>query len=161
MTDLAERLKATDEFDLDNPWSFVDLRDAYTSLHEDTIKAADEITRLQSALSVAQAQGEVMRSALDKIANGEVPDETKREWLGLSEEAYYEAYSEWFQEQAKEALQSTPPTAVARVIEAARELEPHLDGLICYASTTSEHEPNRLVLNLRKALAGLDGGRKG
>jgi len=155
MTDLVERLKATDEFDLDNPWSFVDLRDAYTSLREDTIKAADAISRLQSALSVSQAQGEVMREALRSFQSYGCPvchgdcASANPPVLGCPMRL------------AQEALQSTPPTAVARVIEAARELEPHLDGLICYASTTSEHEPNRLVLNLRKALAVLDGGRKG
>ena len=33
------------------------------------------------------------------------------------------------------------------------ELEPYFDQLICYGSTTSEHKPNLLVKNMRKALA--------
>jgi len=35
---------------------------------------------------------------------------------------------------------------------AARDLEPYLDQLICYGSTTSEHKPNLLVKNMKKAL---------
>ena len=32
-------------------------------------------------------------------------------------------------------------------------IEPYLDAIICYASTMSEHEPNKLALNVRAALA--------
>jgi len=46
--------------------------------------------------------------------------------------------------------------AYESVVEAARKLEPHLDKLVCYASTTSEHEPNKLVANMVKALEGLE-----
>jgi hypothetical protein len=39
------------------------------------------------------------------------------------------------------------------LVEALAGLEPHLDAIICYASTMSEHEPNRLAFNARRALA--------
>jgi len=34
-------------------------------------------------------------------------------------------------------------------------LEPHLDAIVCYASTMNEHEPNRLAFNARAALEAL------
>ena len=39
---------------------------------------------------------------------------------------------------------------------AAVMLDPYFDQLICYASTPAEHEPNRLIRDLRKALAAVD-----
>jgi hypothetical protein len=41
----------------------------------------------------------------------------------------------------------------AELYEALAALEPHLDAIICYASTMGEHEPNRLAFNARVALA--------
>ena len=34
-----------------------------------------------------------------------------------------------------------------------QKAEPHLDGIICYASTMDEHEPNRIAHDFRAALA--------
>ena len=34
-----------------------------------------------------------------------------------------------------------------------RRVEPHLDAIICYASTMGEHEPNRIAFDIRAALA--------
>ena len=48
------------------------------------------------------------------------------------------------------------PPAVAGLVEAARAVEPHLDAIVCYASTMDEHEPNRIAYNLRAALAAYD-----
>ena len=36
---------------------------------------------------------------------------------------------------------------------ALRLLEPYLDGLVCYASTMGEHEPNRIAVGVRAILA--------
>lgn len=35
-------------------------------------------------------------------------------------------------------------------------LEPHLDAIVCYASTMDEHEPNRLAVDTRAFLAKLN-----
>ena len=51
--------------------------------------------------------------------------------------------------------EASQPVLPSELVEAARELEPYLDRLLCYASTTSEHEPNRVVKRLRAALASL------
>lgn len=47
----------------------------------------------------------------------------------------------------------TPPTVVAALVEALEGLEPYLDAIVCYALTTEEHEPNRIALAARAALA--------
>lgn len=36
--------------------------------------------------------------------------------------------------------------------ELLRRVEPHLDAIICYASTMGEHEPNRIAFDVRAAL---------
>jgi hypothetical protein len=41
----------------------------------------------------------------------------------------------------------------ASLLKALRDLEPFFDGLICYASTQDEYEPNRLVAQARAAIA--------
>lgn len=41
----------------------------------------------------------------------------------------------------------------AGLYDALAALEPHLDAIVCYTSTMGEHEPNRLVVNARAALA--------
>lgn len=41
---------------------------------------------------------------------------------------------------------------IAELVGAAKALEPYTDAIICYASTMDEHEPNRLVFNLKAAL---------
>lgn len=38
------------------------------------------------------------------------------------------------------------------MLSALEGIEPHLDAIICYASTTEEHEPNRLAANVRAAI---------
>jgi hypothetical protein len=37
-----------------------------------------------------------------------------------------------------------------------RGLEPYLGAIVCYASTMSEHEPNRIVAQIRAELVTLD-----
>lgn len=32
------------------------------------------------------------------------------------------------------------------------KIEPHIDAIVCYASSTDEHEPNQLALDVRKLL---------
>jgi predicted RNase H-like HicB family nuclease len=41
---------------------------------------------------------------------------------------------------------------IERIREALKGVEPHLDAIICYASTMGEHEPNRIAYNVRAAL---------
>lgn len=48
------------------------------------------------------------------------------------------------------ALYAAPPQDSAR--ELLRELEPHLDKLICYASTPDEYAPNAIVKRIRAYL---------
>ena len=43
-----------------------------------------------------------------------------------------------------------------RARDALAALEPYLDAIICYASTMDEHEPNRLAVNARAAIAAAD-----
>ncbi len=38
------------------------------------------------------------------------------------------------------------------LLEALEGLDPHIDAIICYASTMDEHEPNRLARNARMAM---------
>ena len=51
----------------------------------------------------------------------------------------------------------THPPEYARLIEAAEKVAPHLDAIICYASTMGEHEPNRIAHEFRAALAAIKG----
>lgn len=94
--------------------------------------------RLQSALSVSQAQGEVMREALEKIAGKftEKHQASLDAWEGEGTAAFSDpmwveaAERKPIAEIAKAALQSTPPTAVTRVIEAKKDgLRQTQDGL--------------------------------
>lgn len=43
------------------------------------------------------------------------------------------------------------------LLEALEGIEPHLDAIICYASTTGEHEPNLLAANVRAAIKSARG----
>jgi hypothetical protein len=48
------------------------------------------------------------------------------------------------------------PTAagdVERLRDAARKLDPYLDDILCYASTTKEYNPNKAVAAFRAALS--------
>ena len=45
---------------------------------------------------------------------------------------------------------------IAELEKALRGLEPHLDAIVCFASDMDEHEPNRLAVNARAALATKD-----
>jgi hypothetical protein len=50
-------------------------------------------------------------------------------------------------------------TAAPDLLEAMKGLEPHLDAIVCYASTQGEHEPNRLAVDARAAISrALPGG---
>jgi len=40
----------------------------------------------------------------------------------------------------------------AGAIDLLRRIEPHIDAIVCYASTMDEHEPNRLAVDLRDLL---------
>lgn len=55
--------------------------------------------------------------------------------------------------QAQAALAATPLKAENEALrELLRRIEPHLDAIICYASTMDEHEPNRIASDVRAAL---------
>ena len=45
----------------------------------------------------------------------------------------------------------------AQLLEALEGLERYSDGIICYASTMGEYEPNLLVFNARAAIAAAKG----
>lgn len=53
----------------------------------------------------------------------------------------------------------------AALLEEARSvlsrLEPHLDAIVCYASTMDEHEPNRIAFDARALYAKLTPSSKG
>jgi hypothetical protein len=53
---------------------------------------------------------------------------------------------------AKAALSALPTPNVAVADSLLRRLEPHLDAIVCYASTMDEHEPNRLAVDVREYL---------
>lgn len=38
------------------------------------------------------------------------------------------------------------------LLDLLRRIEPHLDAIVCYASTMNEHEPNRIAVDVRAAL---------
>ncbi len=38
-----------------------------------------------------------------------------------------------------------------------RRIEPHIDAIVCYASTTDEHDGNALAVEVRALLGRLDG----
>jgi hypothetical protein len=50
-----------------------------------------------------------------------------------------------------------PSPAAPELLEALQALEPLFDGLVCYASTMSEYEPNRLIAQARAAIAKATG----
>lgn len=57
------------------------------------------------------------------------------------------------------ALMSTYEAAEASLreaVEVMRKVEPYLDAIICYASTMSEHEPNRIANAFRAFLAKME-----
>lgn len=45
------------------------------------------------------------------------------------------------------------PTRAQRLEALLREINPYLDAVVCYASTINEHEPNRIVKEIRELLA--------
>lgn len=109
----------------------------------------DEITRLQSALTEAQAQVEAMRGWLNECL--------EREYNALepfNQSKHYNAL--------KEFLSSTPPTAVARVIEAAWKFIKSEEGRsLLWHEPEVNYPAHPEAVELANALAGLDGGRKG
>lgn len=52
------------------------------------------------------------------------------------------------------------PTLLDQLAEALRDLERYSDGIVCYASTMGEHEPNRIVHAARAALTLYDESRR-
>ncbi len=46
-------------------------------------------------------------------------------------------------------------SSLARARGALKLVEPHLDAIVCYASTMDEHEPNRIAVTVRETLATL------
>lgn len=42
--------------------------------------------------------------------------------------------------------------AQSELLDMLRRIEPHIDGIVCYASTMGEHEPNRIANDLRELL---------
>ncbi len=57
---------------------------------------------------------------------------------------------------AYRAGQAASAERIKALEEALRGLEPHLDAIICYASTMDEHEPNRLAFAVRALLKEAD-----
>lgn len=42
--------------------------------------------------------------------------------------------------------------AAKEMLDMLRRIEPYIDGIVCYASTMDEHEPNRIAHDLRELL---------
>lgn len=60
----------------------------------------------------------------------------------------------WIAEEMSSAMNIAHERSGADELRAAlKALEPYLDAIVCYASTMEEHEPNRLVVQARAALA--------
>src|SRR3569623_2337087 len=68
---------------------------------------------------------------------------TMQQINGLSEEA--------FNAQGKAVADVV--LAAPAMLDLLRRIEPHIDSIVCYASTMGEHEPNRLAHDLRAALS--------
>ena len=47
--------------------------------------------------------------------------------------------------------------AAPSLLSALQALDPFMDAIVCYASTLEEHEPNRLVMEARAAIAKATG----
>lgn len=59
-----------------------------------------------------------------------------------------------------DAILSLPAIALLAEVEAVlRRLEPHLDAIVCYASTMEEHEPNRIAFDARDLLTKIQQAR--
>ena len=43
--------------------------------------------------------------------------------------------------------------AAPDLLDALKAVQPHMDGIICYASTMGEHEPNRIAVQVAAAIA--------
>lgn len=70
------------------------------------------------------------------------------------EAAYYYG-SQQDEDEARGKLRAALEAQSAKIAELEgllRRIEPYMDGLICYASTMGEHEPNRIAHDLRAAL---------
>lgn len=70
------------------------------------------------------------------------------------EAAYYYG-SQQDEDEACGKLRAALEAQSARIAELEgllRRIEPYMDGLICYASTMGEHEPNRIAHDLHAAL---------
>jgi hypothetical protein len=81
------------------------------------------------------------------------------EYMGFPESGQYNMKTSNALEAVKEAL-STRPTdpdedKVEALLDLLRRIEPHLDAIICYASTMGEHEPNRIAHDVRAAISAM------
>ena len=54
----------------------------------------------------------------------------------------------WWAAQGTEHKRAAAPDLLALL----KRIEPHIDAIVCYASTRDEHEPNKLAVDLRAAL---------
>lgn len=63
-------------------------------------------------------------------------------------------YDDWYAAKVRRVREALTLAAHPAPYEALAALEPYLDAIVCYASDMGEHEPNRLAVNARAALAG-------
>lgn len=63
----------------------------------------------------------------------------------------------WLEEHDNAEANALLIAAAPELLEALQALEPLFDGLVCYASTMSEYEPNRLIAQARAAIAKATG----
>lgn len=121
------------------------------SVSEPVLRGA--LVRCINLLKAARSESEdTQRSEASQPKTADELIAIIRGWLDQSNA------TEWggFEKALDAAIETeSPPVLPGELVEVARELEPYLDRLLCYASTTSEHEPNRVVKRLRAALTSL------
>jgi hypothetical protein len=64
----------------------------------------------------------------------------------------------WWRKSLRDAITRSTTVVtdeVERLLALLRRVEPHLDAIVCYASTMDEHEPNRIAFDVREALASM------
>lgn len=79
-------------------------------------------------------------------------DESQRVALWMASQGYATGHGDTIEDMLGE-LEWQAKERGARPLEAVmRRVEPHLDAIVCYASSMDEHEPNRIAHDFRKAL---------